>query len=140
MYILDTNVISEMKKDGKGMMNENVKAWIDSVEVSDLYLSVMTLHELEHGIAKLSKKDKVAAEALGNWLKTQVIPAFKGRLLVFDEQSAAISGPMHVPDPIKLIDSMIAATAIRHGMIVVTRDIKDFSRTGATLLNPWEHR
>jgi predicted nucleic acid-binding protein len=137
MYLLDTNVVSEMRKIRSGKADPKVAAWADSVEASDLYLSVISIHELELGVLLAERRDAVQGAVLRKWLNDHALPAFAGRILDVDMGVAQRSAGLHVPDPRPFRDGLIAATALVHGMTVVTRNVDDFQPTGVTILNPW---
>jgi toxin FitB len=137
MYLLDTNVISELRKVRTGKADAHVAAWADSVEASDLYLSVITLQAIAIGVLLAERRDPVQGAVLRTWLKHQVMPAFDGRVLQVDTAIALRSAQLHVPDPHPVRDGLIAATALVHGMTVVTRNTADFAPTGVAVLNPW---
>jgi predicted nucleic acid-binding protein len=138
MYLLDTNVISELRKAGSGKADKNVLAWADNVSASKLYLSVITILELETGILLIERRDKSQGALLRTWLGTHVLPAFSERIIVIDTAIAQACAKLHVPDPRSDRDAMIAATAMVHGMVVVTRNIADFVPTGVKTINPWQ--
>jgi predicted nucleic acid-binding protein len=137
MYLLDTNVVSEMRKIRPGKADPNVAAWADGVEASDLYLSVISIHELELGVLLAERRDAGQGAILRKWLNDHALPAFAGRILDVDTVVAQRSAGLHVPDPRPFRDGLIAATALVHGMTVVTRNVDDFQPTGVTILNPW---
>jgi hypothetical protein len=137
MYLLDTNVISEMRKIRAGKADPNVSTWADSVDASDLYLSVVSIHELELGVLLAERRDAVQGARLRRWLTEQVLPAFAGRIVDIDLAVAQRSAGLHVPDPRPFRDGLIAATALVHGMTVVTRNVDDFEALGVAILNPW---
>lgn len=139
MYLLDTNVLSEMRKYESGRIDRAVAAWVRSVAKEDLYLSVMTIIEIELGIAKLERHDAPQAALLRRWLREHVEPVFSDALLPLDLSIARRCGPLHVPDPRPERDAWIAATALEHDLIVTTRNGKDFAGTGVTIVNPWDH-
>jgi predicted nucleic acid-binding protein len=139
MLLLDTNVISELRKIKTGKINPNVKKWAESVITTQLFLSVITLLELEMGIASIERRDITQAQLLRAWLNHQVLPAFNGRILSIDTKVALCCGRLHVPNPCSERDALIAATALVHQMTVVTRNVADFKSTGVTILNPWEY-
>lgn len=137
MFLLDTNVVSELRKVRLGSGNERVARWSDSVAAGELYLSVITIQELEIGILLAERRDVLQGEKLRVWFTQQVLPAFSGRILPVDTAVAQASARLHVPDPKPIRDGLIAGTALVHGMTVVTRNVADFERTGVSILNPW---
>lgn len=137
MYILDTNVVSELRKIRLGKTDKCVADWADSVDASDLYLSAITIQELEIGILLAERRDPSQGAIFRAWMSSHVLPAFSGRILVVDTAVALRSARLHVPDPRPVRDGLIAATALVHGMTVVTRNVIDFQATGAAILNPW---
>ncbi|MGM0561175.1 MAG: type II toxin-antitoxin system VapC family toxin [Pseudomonadota bacterium] len=137
MLLLDTNVVSELRKVRAGKANPKVAAWAESVDASELYLSVITLKELELGILQLERKDAGQGALLRSWMQFHVLPEFAERTLPLDTAVALRCAKLHVPDPCPDRDAYIAATAIVHGMTVVTRNVADFESTGVSLLNPW---
>ncbi len=136
MYLLDTNVVSELRKAGKA--DKNVSAWAESVPASSLFLSAITILELETGILLIERRDPQQGTMLRNWLNAQVLPAFANRILPVDVAVAQRCAKLHVPDPRADRDSLIAATALVHGMTVVTRNVADFELTGVEIFNPWQ--
>jgi hypothetical protein len=138
MYVLDTNVVSELRKVRLGKADENVAKWADSVATPDLYLSVVTIQELEIGVLLAERRDAIKGAIFRIWLNSHVLPAFEGRILPVDLAVALQSAKLHVPDPHPVRDGLIAATALVHGMAVVTRNVDDFKRTGVPILNPWD--
>jgi predicted nucleic acid-binding protein len=137
MFLLDTNVVSELRKVRLGKADPHVADWADSVDATDLYLSVITLQELEIGVLLAERRDPSQGAIFRAWLDGHVLPAFSGRILVVDTAVAQRSARLHVPDPRPVRDGLIAATALVHGMVVVTRNIPDFAPTGVPTLNPW---
>jgi predicted nucleic acid-binding protein len=136
-YLLDTNVLAELRKVRSGKADSNVAKWADSVDAAELYVSVISIMEVELGVLSLERKDKVQGAHLRRWLEQQVIPEFSERTLPVDLNVARVCAGLHVPDKRAERDAMIAATAIVHGMTVVTRNVKDFEQAGVALLNPW---
>lgn len=137
MYLLDTNVISELRKAKSGKADKNVIAWANSVSATCLYLSVITLLELETGVLLVERRDPNQGALLRSWLNMHVLPTFIDRTLVVDTAVAQCCAKLHVPDPRSERDAIIAATALVHGMTVVTRNIDDFKAINVELLNPW---
>lgn len=137
MFLLDTNVVSEIRKIRLGTADPNVALWADSVNAGSLYLSAITLLELERGILQLERKDPRQGSILRRWLESSVLTEFEGRIFPVDTLVARCCAKLHVPDPRSERDAMIAATARVHGMTVVTRNQGDFLSTGVSLLNPW---
>ncbi|HWX01936.1 type II toxin-antitoxin system VapC family toxin [Collimonas sp.] len=137
MFILDTNVVSELRKVRLGKADENVARWADSVTSADLYLSVITVQELEIGVLLAERRDPPQGAMLRTWLNSHVLPAFGGRILAIDTAVVLRSAKLHVPDPRPVRDCLIAATALVHGMTVATRNVADFEPTGARIMNPW---
>lgn len=137
MYLLDTNVVSELRKAKSGKADKNVITWAASVSASSLFLSVITILELETGILLIERRDPSQGAALRVWLEGHVLPAFASRIFPVDVPVAQRCAKLHVPDPRSDRDALIAATGLVHGMTVVTRNIADFQATGAELLNPW---
>ena len=132
MVVLDTNVVSELRKAKAGKADYNVITWAASVQLSSLFLSVITLLELETGILLLERR-----AILRTCLDGHVMPAFAGRVLPIDVAVAQCCARLHVPDPCSERDALIAATALVHGMTIVTRNTADFKSTAVPTLNPW---
>jgi len=140
MFILDTNVVSELRKIRLGRADKNVAQWADSVDSVDLYLSATTVQELEMGVLLAERRDPPQGAVFRVWFESHVLPAFAGRILPVDTAVARRSAALHVPAPRPIIDSLIAATALVHGMTVVTRTVADFQASGASILDPWKAR
>ncbi|WP_038262633.1 MULTISPECIES: type II toxin-antitoxin system VapC family toxin [Xenorhabdus] len=138
MYVLDTNVVSELRKIRAGKADPKVAAWAESVEATDLFVSAITIMELELGVLLIERKDATQGAMLRAWLEQHVLPEFAGRTLPVDTAVAQRCARLHVPDKCSERDALIAATALVHGMTVVTRNVADFRSTGVTILNPWE--
>ena len=138
MFLLDTNVVSELRKAKSGKANTNVTAWASNVPYGSLYISAITVLELEMGVLQVERRDSAQGGILRLWLDKHVIPAFHDRILPIDAAVAQRCASLHVPDPRAERDALIAATALVHGMTVVTRNIADFRLTGVPLLNPWD--
>jgi predicted nucleic acid-binding protein len=138
MYLLDTNVVSELRKSRAGKANPGVAAWAREVPASFLFMSVISLHELEHGVLLAERRDPAQGRVLRRWLDRSVANAFAERFLPVDERVARRAAALHVPDPAPFRDALIAATALVHTMTVVTRNAGDFSHfEGVEVNNPW---
>ena len=138
MFVLDTNVLSELRKVRLGKADANVAAWAQGVDAANLFVSAITIMELELGILSIERKDAAQGALLRSWLEQHVLPEFSGRTLPVDTAVAQRCARLHVPDRRGERDALIAATALVHGMTVVTRNITDFKPTGVSLINPWE--
>ena len=115
-----------------------VAAWADQVEATALFISAITLHELELGVLLMERRDPAQGALWRQWLDQAVRPAFAGRILAVDSAVAQRSAALPVPDPRPFRDGLIAATALVHSLVVVTRNLADFEATGVALLNPWQ--
>lgn len=135
MYIVDTNVVSELRKQRK--TDPQVLHWFRQQSGDNFYLSVITILEAEQGFLKLQRYDKPQAASLRTWIDHHLLESFSGRILSIDTQTAQYCARMHVPDRKSYGDGVIAATALVHNFTVVTRNMADFESTGAKLLNPW---
>jgi toxin FitB len=138
MYVLDTNIVSELRKARDGRADRNVAAWAASVPPSGLFLSAITILELELGVLLIERRDPVQGAVLRAWLDSRVLPAFADRVLPVTTDVALRCARLHVPDRQGERDALIAATALVHGMTVVTRNATDFERTGVAIINPWK--
>lgn len=136
MFILDTNVVSELRLPKKS--NPKVLAWASSQPVAAQFVSVITVLELELGVLQKERKDSAQGAILRTWLAAQVLPQFAGRVLPLDQTVALRCAQLHVPDHCAERDAIIAATALVHGMTVVTRNTADFAAMGVKFFNPWE--
>jgi len=141
LYLLDSNIISELRKAPAGRANSGVVAWAQATPAESLFISAITLMELEKGVQLKTRHDPTAGSVLRRWLAERLLPAFRGRVLSVDEAVALENAGYHVPEPRPLADSLIAATAKVRGLCVVTRNVKDFEHFqqahGLQLLNPW---
>jgi toxin FitB len=138
MFVLDTNVVSELRKVRPGKADTNVAAWTQSVDASELFVSAITILELELGVLSIERKDATQGALLRSWLEQHVLPEFSRRTLPVDTAVAQRCARLHVPDKRGERDALIAATALVHGMTLVTRNVADFKPTGVPLINPWE--
>ncbi len=139
MYLLDTNALSELRKRRSGKISAAVEAWAGSVDQADMFLSVITIMEIELGIALLERRDTRQAGVLRLWLHDKVMPAFAGRILPVDRTIALRCARLHVPDTKSERDAWIAATGLVHDLTIVTRNVVDFAGTEVTLLDPWAY-
>lgn len=136
MYILDTNVISELRKGKKA--DRNVRKWSQGLSVTSLYLSVITILELEIGILLLERRDQKQGAVLRVWMDKHVLPTFANRVLPIDASVAQRCATLHVPNPRSDRDALIAATAFAHGLTVATRNLGHFQAMGVPVVNPWQ--
>lgn len=137
MHLLDTNVVSIFRRIDKAP--HQILDWAASVDAEDFYLSVITILEIEQGILMKERKDKVQADIYRDWLNNDILVRFKDRILPIDLAVARRCARLHVPDPKSERDALIAATALVHGMTVVTRNEADFKATGVPLMDPWSY-
>lgn len=137
MFVLDTNVISELRKAKAGKADPGVVRWAESVPVGALFLSAISVLELETGILLLERRDARQGRVLREWFDVNVLPAFSGRILPVDCAVALQCARLHIADPRAERDALIAATAMVHAMTIVTRNVADFTPTGVAILNPW---
>ena len=135
MYLVDTNVVSELRKP---KADHNVKAWAASVPTPSLFVSVITILELETGVLQAERRDAKQGGVLRRWLDGHVLPAFADRVLPVDTAVVLQCARLHVPDRMADGDALIAATALVHGLIVVTRNVADFKAAKVGLIDPWQ--
>jgi len=138
MYVVDTNVVSELRKDKDGKADARVVAWAAGVPAATLFLSVITVLELEQGTHLVERRDPSQGARLRRWLDNQVMPAFAGRILAIDTGVVLRCARLYVPYPKSKRDAFITATALVHGMAVVTRNVADFATTGVAIIDPWK--
>ncbi|MBO9171751.1 MULTISPECIES: type II toxin-antitoxin system VapC family toxin [Rhizobium] len=136
-YLLDTNVVSELRKAGDGKADVNVTRWLNSQHSSDLFISAITILEIERGILLLQRRDRSQAALLRTWMDRRVRPEFEGRILSIDDAIATRCAHLHIPDRRNEADALIASTALVHSLTVVTRNVQDFAGTGAIVVDPW---
>jgi hypothetical protein len=137
MYLLDTNVVSELRKARAGKADRNVTAWAAQVPLTQLFVSVVTIHELEVGVLLAERRDPRHGRLLRAWLDGRVVAGFGTRIVPVDTAVVRRSARLHVPDPRPFRDALIAATALVHGLTVVTRNVTDFEPVVVPVLNPW---
>ncbi len=138
MYLLDTNVVSELRKIRQGKADPGVMRWAEGVASSDLYLSVITVQELEIGVLLAERRDPEKGKILRFWFENRVLPVFRHRILPVDTRISRYSAKLHVPKPRPVRDAFIAATGMVYGMTVVTRNVRDFEPMKVAFINPWE--
>ncbi len=138
MYLLDTNVVSELRKAKAGKAHPRVAAWNAIVAPAETFISAISVLELEWGVLRVERRDPRQGSIMRLWMEKHVLPGFSGRVLPIDAAVAQRCAGLHFPDPRPERDALIAATALVHGMTVVTRNVSDFASTGVPTLNPWE--
>ena len=138
MYLLDTNVISELRKANSGKADAGVISWAANALTNSLFISVISILELEIGVLSIERRDASQGAILRSWMDNHVLPAFMERVLPIDTAVAQRCAILHVPDPKSDRDALIAATALVHGMTIVTRNVADFESTGVEVINPWQ--
>ena len=135
-YLLDTNIISELRKVGDGKADANVVEWIGREDAAHFFISAITILELERGVLGVQRQDAAQAARLRSWLDGQVRPEFAGRILAVDDTVVTRCAHLHIPDRRNEADALIAATALVHDMTVVTRNVRDFEGTGVVVVDP----
>lgn len=136
MFLLDTNVLSELRR--RDRTHPRVAAWADHVHPAELFLSAITILEIEAGTLMVQRRDPAQGAVLRAWIDSKVLPTFDGRILPVDTAVAQRCARLHVPDPRAERDALMAATALVHGLVLATRNLADFKPMGVDLLNPWD--
>ncbi len=136
MFLLDTNVMSELRR--RDRTDPKVAAWSDSIHPADLFLSAITILEIEAGTLLIERRDPAQGAILRTWIEDRVLPAFEGRILPVDTEVARRCAWLHVPNPRAERDALIAATAMVHRLTLATRNVADFQPMGIMPLNPWD--
>ena len=136
MYLLDTNVVFELRKAKRA--DRGVRQWAQALPAASLYLSAVSMLELEIGILLIERRDRKQGAVLRAWMDGHVLPAFDGRILPIDTAVAQRCAALHVPNPRSDRDALIAATALVHGMTVVTRNVDHFQSTSVSVVNAWQ--
>nr|WP_295465487.1 type II toxin-antitoxin system VapC family toxin [Mesorhizobium sp.] len=137
-YLLDTNVVSELRKIGDGKADANVVSWVEAEDADRFFLSAITILELERGVLGVLRRDQAQGARLRAWLDNHVRPEFAGRILAVDDVVATRCAHLHIPNPRNEVDALIAATALVNDLAVVTRNVRDFEGTGVIVINPWQ--
>lgn len=135
-YLVDTNVVSELRK-SDARVDSRVRAWAEARRPDELCLSVISVLEIQIGIARLQRRDPDRAARLATWFSEGVLVAFDRRMLPIDLPVALRAAELHVPDPRPERDALIAATALVHSLIVATRNVADFAPMGVEIVDPW---
>jgi toxin FitB len=135
MFILDTNVLSELRR--KDRADRSVVAWASEQSPTQCFISAITVLELELGVLQIERRDASQGEVLRAWLTGQILPQFHHRILPVDTAVALRCANLHVPNPRSERDALIAATGLVHGYTVITRNIQHFAPTGVATFNPW---
>ena len=136
MFVLDTNVISELRRPKRA--DRHVVKWADGIPAVQFFLSAISLLEIERGALQIARKDAAQGRILRSWIDGQILPRFENRILPVDAAVALRCARLHIPDPRAEGDALIAATALVHGMTLVTRNTGDFAKMGVRLINPWD--
>ena len=137
-YLLDTNVLSELRKVGDGKADANVTKWVGAQDSNDLFISAITILEIERGILTIQRRDAAQGSRLRGWMDSRVRPEFAERVLPIDDAIATRCAHLHIPGRRNEADALIAATALVHGLTVVTRNVQDFDDTGVIIVDPWQ--
>lgn len=137
-YLLDTNVLSELRKVGDGKADANVTKWVGAQDSNDLFISAITILEIERGILTIQRRDAAKGSRLRGWMDSRVRPEFAERVLPIDDAIATRCAHLHIPDRRNEAAALIAATALVHGLTVVTRNVQDFDDTGVIVVDPWQ--
>lgn len=140
MILLDTNVVSELRRASTGRIDPNVAAWTASIDALPLSISVLTIMELRKGVLAKQRHDPAQATVLERWLDHNVRVRFQLAILPVDDAVAERCAALHVPIERAPIDALIAATALVHNLTLATRNVRDFAGTGVRLVNPWDYR
>lgn len=137
-FLLDTNVVSELRKIGDRKADANVAAWIDAEDAESFFVSAITILELERGVLGVQRRNAAQGARLRAWLDNHVRPEFAGRILPVDDAVVTRCAHLHVPDRRNEADALIAATALVHDMTIATRNLRDFEGTGVVVVDPWQ--
>jgi len=132
-YLLDTNVVSEIQRKRP---NQRVASWMENTDPASLHISVLTLGEIAKGAARVARRDVAQAAVFQHWLDTTRLQ-FVDRVIAIDTEISVTWGRLNANRPLPVVDGLLAATAIVHGMVLVTRNLRDIADTGVELLDPW---
>lgn len=135
--LIDTNVLAELRKGARA--NANVRAWFEGLEPDAIALSVITVGEVRRGVENIRRRDERTARSLDRWLRG-LVRDHGDRILEIDREVAEEWGRLNVPDPLPVVDGLLAATAKIHGLTVATRNVKDIARSGVDVVNPFESK
>lgn len=138
MYLLNTNIISELKKLDSGKIHPQVQRWAYSINLMQTKISVVSITEIRTGILSLARKGQAQAASLDNWFTNRLLPAYRTRTLSVDTEVALICAQLHIPAKRPINDAYIAATAIAHNLTLVTCNVRDFQGLPLMLENPFE--
>jgi predicted nucleic acid-binding protein len=119
-------------------MDPSVREWFEEIPVQNLFISAISILEIETGILLKELRDPAQGAVLRRWFEKSLLSAFSGKTLAVDTQVARQAAQLHIPDPKPKMDALIAATALVHGCTVVTRNAHDFDIPGLHAVNPWE--
>ena len=133
-YLVDTNVLSELRKGQRS--HSSVGAWFAAIDDDELFLSVLSIGEMQRGADRVRRRNPKGADALDRWLGN-ITATYADRILPVTLPIARLWGSFGVPDPIPTVDGLLAATAVHHELILATRNVKDVARTGVQLVNPF---
>jgi len=134
-FLVDTNVIAELRKGARA--NPRVRDWLSGLSADGIFLSVLTIGEIRRGVESVRRRDSASALALDRWLR-RLLTDHADRILPVTLPIAEAWGRMSVPDPLPVVDGLLAATAQVHGLTLATRNVKDVARTGVDLFNPFQ--
>lgn len=135
--LLDSNVVSELRKP-ESRREIHVTKWAEQVDFRNTYLSVITITEIKRGILSIERRDQKQAHILSSWLEKNILDTYRGRILSITTETALKAAALQVPDKHQLADAYLAATALEHKLMFVTRNVADFIDTGVQIVNPWE--
>ena len=133
-FLVDTNVVSEIRKGPR--CHESVARWVENTAQSDLFISVITIGEIRRGVERIRRRDSRSADILEAWL-FELVAEYEDRIVPIDLEIATEWGRLNVPDPLPVVDGLLAATARVRNLVVATRNVRDIARAGVDTVNPW---